>query len=133
MAAPVQHIDHVANIQWSNVILMLLGLYMAAGGIGGLLTPGRWRDVIAELEASPTLTFYGGIIALLLGAAIALAGPGSWPLWLGLAAMLKGVILLVNPPGIFAFYRRIITPGNGRAISLVMLVAGIALIALPLL
>lgn len=127
----------VSGDGWANGVLICMGLYIAACGIGGLIVPDRWHRIITELEASPTLTLYGGIIALLIGTLLAAvhasAAAPDWLLFLGLASMLKGVVLLIAPPGIFAFYRRILTPTNGRIISALLLIFGIALIALPLL
>ncbi len=125
------HDTYVVVAPCHSAILMLIGVYLVACGIGGMLVPDRWHRIIDELNASPTLTLYGGIIALLLGAGIASVTAGSWVVWLGLASMLKGVVLLIAPPGIFAFYRRILTPTNGRIISVLLLIFGIALIALP--
>lgn len=125
----MEHSDAILSISFEEAFLLFLGVYITAAAIGGLLVPARWSHIIKELDASPTLTFYGGILALLIGLALVLFGTGSWLLWLGAASVLKGTLLLVNPPGLFTLYNRIITPTNGRLISLVLLLFGLALVA----
>jgi uncharacterized protein YjeT (DUF2065 family) len=84
----------------TDFLAMLIGGYVTAAGLGGLLTPDRWRRVLDDFAASPSLGLIAGVVAFIAGGAItaAHAGWGS-PLavivslvgWIGLA---EGFVLL---------------------------------------
>ena len=54
---------------------LLLGLYTLFAGIGALRKPDTWRKMLAEVNESVALQLIGGLLEMLLGAAIYLANP----------------------------------------------------------
>jgi hypothetical protein len=82
------------------LLAMLIGGYVAAAGLGGLLTPDRWGRVLDDFVASPTLGLLAGVIAFVVGGALVAVQAGwSDPLavvvslvgWIGLA---EGFVLI---------------------------------------
>ena len=57
---------------WSS---LLLGMAAMFAGIGALRKPGIWRDMLVEIEGSPTLQFLCGLLELLVGAMVYLSNP----------------------------------------------------------
>ena len=113
---------------------LLLGLaaYLIAAGAGAAMVPDRFARIIAELEASPALTLFGGVITLALGIAMLGLATGAPLRLIAALAVAKGVLLIINPPGLTAAYRRIVTADNGRAWGIVLIVIGISATLLAL-
>jgi uncharacterized protein YjeT (DUF2065 family) len=82
---------------------VLLGLVCLAAGIGALVSPGDWPEVMAELDGSPTLTLAIAFAAIVFGAFVILFHR-SWsdPLavvvsLIGWASFAEGLLLLGLP------------------------------------
>ncbi|MGC4250973.1 MAG: DUF2065 family protein [Sphingobium sp.] len=80
-----------------------IGLYLILIGIGGLVSPQRWRGAMEELDRSPGLTLITGLVAFALGATVvmvhrAFADPLSILVTLvGYIALIKGALLIAVP------------------------------------
>ena len=80
-----------------------IGLYMIVVGIGGLVSPSRWRDMMDDLDRSPGLVMALGFPVFVVGAALVLIH-SIWtdPLavivsLIGYAALFEGALLLATP------------------------------------
>lgn len=83
------------------LLAMLIGVYLAGTGLGGLANGDRWRRALDEFAASPALLLVAGAIGFIAGAAI-IGVHNHWsdPLavavsLVGWAAMAKGMGLIV--------------------------------------
>lgn len=56
-------------------ILLLLGIYSFAAGVGELRRPGLWHRMLWEVEQSSALQFLTGVACIVIGGAIYLANP----------------------------------------------------------
>jgi uncharacterized protein YjeT (DUF2065 family) len=86
------------------LLLLFIGLYYLAVGIGALTAPANWAKVIAELQRSPFEELLGGLAALVIGATllIVLRGtpmdlPGQIVRVIGVMATIKGLVILALP------------------------------------
>ena len=73
-------------VGWSAT---LLGLFAIAVAIGALRTPGKWAQMVEEIEQSPALQLLSGFAELFVGAAIYLLNP--WDSTDLLAMIMKGL------------------------------------------
>lgn len=80
-----------------------IGLYMIVIGIGGLVAPQRWRQMMGDLERSPGLVMALGFPVFAVGTALVLIH-SIWtdPLaiivsLIGYVALVKGALLLATP------------------------------------
>lgn len=73
-------------VAWSAT---LLGLFAIAVAIGALRTPGKWAQMVTEIEESPALQLLCGFAELFVGAAIYLLNP--WDSADLLAMIMKGL------------------------------------------
>lgn len=80
-----------------------IGLYMIVMGIGGLVAPHRWRQMMDDLERSPGLVMAMGFPVFAVGAALVLIH-SIWtdPLaiivsLIGYVALVEGALLLAVP------------------------------------
>lgn len=80
-----------------------IGLYMIIVGIGGLVSPSRWRDMMDDLDRSPGLVMALGFPVFVVGAALVLIH-SIWtdPLavivsLIGYVALFEGALLLATP------------------------------------
>ncbi len=80
-----------------------IGLYMIVVGIGGLVSPSRWRDMMDDLDRSPGLVMALGFPVFVVGAALVLIH-SIWtdPLavivsLIGYVALFEGALLLATP------------------------------------
>lgn len=92
----------------TNAILTLrlaeaIGLYMIVVGLGGLVAPLRWRQVMDDLDRSPALVIAIGFAVFAVGAALVLIH-SIWtdPLaiivsLIGYVALVEGALLLAVP------------------------------------
>lgn len=53
----------------------LLGLAALAAGTGAMRKPGIWRQMVEEVERSPTLQFLCGMMELVIGATVYILNP----------------------------------------------------------
>lgn len=53
----------------------LLGLFAISVAVGALRTPGKWAQMVEEVERSPALQLLSGFAELFVGAAIFIANP----------------------------------------------------------
>jgi len=80
-----------------------IGLYMILVGLGALVKPERWRQMLDEIIASPALTMLSGVIAFALGVTLVyihsiLSDPLAIAVTLvGWIALVKGALLIVVP------------------------------------
>lgn len=80
-----------------------IGLYMIVVGIGGLVSPSRWRAMMDDLDRSPGLVMALGFPVFVVGAALVLIH-SIWtdPLavivsLIGYVALFEGALLLATP------------------------------------
>ena len=121
--------------QVSGWILLFIGLYAFAAGIGELRRPGTWRRMLIEMEASPTLAFFGGFAALLFGALTYLFNPWNPGDWLSILvtviagiAVLEGMLILAVGGWYLRLARRMIS-GGSFIWALFSMVAGLCAVA----
>lgn len=87
----------------SMMIAQVLGLVYLSIGIGMLLSPAQYDKLLAEFENNASLTYIGGIMALIFGYIILHMNnvwEGSYVgaiTLIGWAACIKGVLLLAKP------------------------------------
>jgi uncharacterized protein YjeT (DUF2065 family) len=84
------------------LLAMLIGLYLCAAGIGGLLTPERWRRLLDEFPRSPGLGLISGVVAFIVGGAI-VAVHNHWTDPLAVIVSLAGWIGLAEGFALLAF------------------------------
>ena len=92
-------------VPYSNVttlLAMLIGAYVAAAGLGGLLDPERWRRVLADFTGSPVLGLISGVVAFVIGGAI-IGVHGRWDSPLAIIVSLVGWIALAEGFVLIAF------------------------------
>lgn len=77
-------------------IILFLGLYALAAGVGELRAPGGWAAMLDEFEQQAGLRFVTGFVALALGAAIYLANPWRPDDWLAIAVSVIGAVIVVE-------------------------------------
>ena len=108
-----------------------LGLYLLAAGIGILLDPARWRDIVDGLERSPALTHVTGVLAFAIGAGIFgvhhfLHDPlADIVTFAAFAIAIEGLILLIRPGPLLAIGRAL--QGSARLWSAAAAVVGLLL------
>lgn len=85
---------------WSS---LMLGLAALAAGIGALRKPGIWRQMLEEIEGSPTLQFLCGLLELLIGTIVYLANP--WAPADVLSCLMKGLagMMMIEAIAILGF------------------------------
>lgn len=108
-------------------LAVLLGLYMIAAGLGGLIDGARWPDLIGDLERSPGLLYLLAALAFGAGALI-LWVHNLWtdPLailvtLIGWSALAEGLVLLAFPKAWFALARPLIAHLRVLAIATLLL------------
>ena len=89
-----------------------IGLYMIIVGIGGLVSPSRWRAMMDDLDRSPGLVMALGFPVFVVGAALVLIH-SIWtdPLavivsLIGYVALFEGALLLATPAPLLRMGRR---------------------------
>lgn len=108
-----------------------IGLYLIAVGLGLALFPARWAGMVDELERSPLLTLVAGAAAFWTGAAMLIVHHHAIDTLalvvtlFGIAALVKGFLILAFPTPMFAFYRPFLR--HMRVIGVVALVGGVIL------
>lgn len=116
-------------------VLLLLGLYYCAAGIGGLTAPEAWRQMVREMARSPFEQFIGGFLALFAGGVllgIGLCYDGTAPLLLrllGALALLKGVLMLALP-GRFLPFTDTLLAHRARAFAFFAIAFGLFLLVI---
>lgn len=101
-------------------LVVAIGFYMFASGIGIARKPATAHKVLEELEASPALIIITGAFTYFLGATL-IAIHNKWDnvlegfvSFVGWSAAIQGLLLLAAPGLIFGF-ARIIAPGDKAA------------------
>ena len=115
------------------MVLLVLGLYYAAIGLGGFTAPTHWQAMVREMRSSPFEQLMGGAVAFLVGVLLLFAGlsasgtPAVIVRLLGVMAMVKGLAFLALPGRFLAFTDALLTH-RSRTLSLVAIGIGLALI-----
>ena len=123
----------INTVDSAAILAVILGMYYAASGLGGVLDPQRWMVIVRELDGSPYNQLVGGLLALGLGGIlIALADPrGDWLelvlFVMGCAAVITGLGYLAMPGPLLAMARPIVA-GAARPVSFIIMLFGLALI-----
>lgn len=96
-------------------IILFLGLYALAAGVGELRAPGGWAAMLDDFEEQAGLRFVTGFVALALGAAVYLANPWRPDDWLAILVsvvggvmVIEGALLLASGDRFIRFSRRLI-------------------------
>jgi hypothetical protein len=117
-------------------LLILIGLYELAAGFAGLTGRIDWQDLLDDFERSPALTFVTGFAVFAIGGAITIAHhhwtdlPAVIVSAIGWIAVFEGLLIMVWAKPLLSFSRDLIA--NQRAVSLMALIFGAALILLGL-
>src|SRR5690606_26542484 len=77
-------------------IILFLGLYALAAGVGELGAPGGWAAMLDEFEEQAGLRFVTGFVALALGAAVYLANPWRPDDWLAILVSVVGGVMVIE-------------------------------------
>lgn len=119
----------------SIILAKIFGLYFLAIGIAFVVHPDRFKKIYQQIMEDENFLFLGGIIALLIGAAIVSVHNDwalGWPIiitLLGWWSLIKGFALLIYPDSIQLF-SSIRNRSNAfcRMISLIFLIIGLFLL-----
>lgn len=106
-SAPSEEEDERRPVNSISILTLRLaeaiGLYMIVVGVGGFVSPQRWRAVMDDLARSPGLVMALGFAAFAVGAALVLIH-SIWtdPLavvvsLIGYAALVEGALLIAVP------------------------------------
>lgn len=127
------------SAQISAWIVLFVGLYALAAGLGELRTPNTWWAMLGDFERSPALRFLAGLVTLAIGAAISLANPWRPGDWLSVTvsaiggmAVLEGLLML-GAGNRFIRFGRVLIGRAGRAWALFAVLLGVGAIAVALL
>jgi hypothetical protein len=108
-----------------------IGLYILFAGLGLLVAPGKMAAIVADMEASPGLTYAFGIAAFAIGVAILIPHHVLYD-WLSVVvtviaviAAVEGLLLLAVPKILFAVARGFLAAE--RLWAIVAIVAGLIL------
>lgn len=92
--------DFFQSLQLSDYIIMMMGIYLLAAGIGLFIDRAGAKAMISEFYNQPALSYLAGIIAFVFGAVL-LRLHHDWSSFqngvislVGWAAMIEGVLLL---------------------------------------
>jgi hypothetical protein len=125
-----------ANV--SAWILLFVGFYALAAGVGELRAPNSWGAMLGDLERSPALRFLTGLATLAIGAAIYLTNPWRAGDWLSIVvtaiggvAVLEGLLMLALGDRFIRFGRTLLGRA-GRAWASFSALLGIAAIIVAL-
>lgn len=125
--------DTVGTDSLGAWLLLFLGLYYLAVGIGALTAPANWTALVQEMQRSPFEEMIGGIIALMIGATllIALRGaphdlPGQIVRVIGVLAAIKGLVILALPGRLIHFSAHLIAHRT-RIFALGIMATGLVL------
>lgn len=97
----------------TETLARILGVYMAAAGIGLLLDPKAYDGVMENFRANPALAYISAVLVFALGAVLVTLHNqwGSWPEILvsliGWGALAEGVLMLAVRRSYFALVARI--------------------------
>ena len=117
-------------------IAKAFGVYMIAGGLSGLIAPGRWVGVIDEFKDRPGLTYMSGVFVYVIGVAIifahniwtdALSGFISFVGW---AAAFEGLLIIALPNLLLNFVKAILRPWLITAFAISVIILGVLLTAI---
>lgn len=116
-----------------------IGVYAIAAGLGGVLAPRRWMEIVDGLRRDQALIYVTGVLCFAIGTAILLVH-NVWtdPLaivitLLGWVVAIEGLLLLVLPEPLLRFASGLVLPGPTRVFSVIALVFGVALVIAGLL
>ncbi len=120
-------------------ILLFMGLYALAAGIGEFRQPGIWKRMVGDFDTSPALRFLTGFFCLVLGAAIYLVNPWDPSDWMAVLVTvlggwiaIEGLLFLAVGDRFVAFSSALMTAG-GRAWAILSILLGILGIVFALL
>lgn len=114
-------------------LIMAFGLYSMAAGFGMAMTTDRFRQMFAEMERSPALSFMAGLMVFSIGTAILLVHPTNarWPdilvAIMGWGAAIEGLLFLAAPQVMWAIARPFLKAGT-KLWGYIALALGIALV-----
>lgn len=116
-------------------LIIAIGLYSAAAGLGMAISTDRFRRMFEEMENSAALNFVIGLLVFSIGVAIVLTHPTSarWPdiivAIMGWGALAEGLLFLAVPQVMWAIARPFMK-ANTRLWGIFALVLGLALVVL---
>ncbi len=101
-------------IDYPSWILLAIGLYSLAAGVGELRQPGFWASMLTNVEEMPALRFLTGMYCLSVGTALYLIAPWRVDDWvivvikvIGLIMMIEGVLFLAMGDWMVKFSRKL--------------------------
>lgn len=124
-----------ADPAMTETLARILGVYMAAAGIGLLLDPKAYDGVMEHFNANPALAYISGVAVFAIGAVLVTLHNhwGSWPEILvsliGWGALAEGILMLAVRRRFFALVG-MIPLGHGmlRGFGVFTLILGAALL-----
>jgi hypothetical protein len=127
--------DLASDFETSAWIVMVMGLYAAAAGVGELRVPGFWASMVDDLARSPAARFLTGLICMVVGGALYLVGSWDTAGWMvvlikviGGWMVLEGALILALGDWVMGLARRLMTAAP-RLWALLSLLLGLGLIA----
>ena len=121
-------------MELSIFIAKVLGLYLVVFSMAMFLNAKRFKDIVIEIDKSPALLFFSGILPLIFGVLL-IAGHPIWEAdWRGIItligwlAFMKGLIRLAAPQIAIRFDGKFIKKrGAFKICSIIVLLLGIYL------
>jgi len=108
----------------TQVLALLIGLYMLSAGVGVLLDREGWAGVMTDLADQPALAFALAWVAFAIGAVI-VAVHNDWSSPLAIVISLVGWAALIEGMALFAFRRAFLGALTALPIGAMMLPLGI--------
>lgn len=129
----------VTEIDYPAWIIMAVGIYSLAAGIGELRNPGFWASMIADLERISAIRFITGLFLIAIGTAMYLIGPWGSDDWMRIAVkfiggwmVIEGAIFLAFGDFMIAFSKRMMAIVNRFWAYLAVLIGLAAIIVAEL-
>lgn len=119
----------------TELLASVFGIYALVAGFGLLIRPGWAKEILDSIENYAAMSYLMGAIVLMGGTAIILTH-NIWTGWpeipislIGWAAAIEGAIMLIYPPLLMGFSRKLV-PNNVfiRLFALFTMAFGAALI-----
>ena len=93
----------VSEIDYPAWIILAVGVYAAAAGIGEWRKPGFWMGMLDEVAQSAALRFLTGIFCIALGTALYLVAPWDMSDWMLVVIKLIGAWMVIEGALFLAF------------------------------
>jgi hypothetical protein len=113
-------------MQASKILARIIGPVMIIPAIGMLLNFNAYQAMIGEFSKSPSLSYLGGLLGLLMGLIILQfhnKWEAGWPVVitiLGWITLIKGLVLMLFPVSVIDLWRPFMSSPTTLIVSLVI-------------